>query len=287
MNRWQRYIIHCALLFLYKCTQHGQAFQTPYNLQRRACSRSSNGEHKQTQLQALPVLDIHLPDLSSFNEISRQLTDALDIGADFLQDSEDGMATMNIPEAETSIVLESIGQDLLIFLASSVLVTLVSNSINISPILGYLVAGALLGPHGLDVFSNAKADVELGDFGILFLLFSEGLEVSSARLKRLTNYLPLGFAQISLTTGVITAAIMAGAPQFLDRFLPLDEVRFVSWIASLQKQRQWLIMTHPCITFAGLHKHSKSDRSCGIGTCWNIINISICISSLERERMGE
>lgn len=62
---------------------------------------------------------------------------------------------MNIPEAETSAVLESMGQDLLIFLTSSVLVTLVSNSIGISPILGYLVAGALLGPHGLDVFSNA------------------------------------------------------------------------------------------------------------------------------------
>ena len=173
-------------------------------------------------LHALP--DIHLPDLTSLNEVSRQLTEALDIGADFLQDSEDGMATMTIPEAETSAVLESMGQDLLIFLTSSVVVTLISNSIVITPILGYLVAGALLGPHGLDVFSNAKADVELGDFGILFLLFSEGLEVSSARLEKLTNYLPLGFAQISLTTGVITAAILAGAPQFLDRFLPLDEV---------------------------------------------------------------
>ena len=81
----------------------------------------------------------------------------------------------------------------------------------------------MLGPHGLEVFSNAKADVELGDFGILFLLFSEGLEVSSQRLRKLSNYLPLGFAQISLTTGVITAAILLGGPQLLDRVLPLDE----------------------------------------------------------------
>lgn len=103
------------------------------------------------------------------------------------------------------------------------MVTLGSSALGTSPILGYLVAGALLGPHGLDVFSNAKADVELGDFGILFLLFSEGLEVSSQRLRKLTNYLPLGFAQISLTTGVITAAILLGAPQFLDKVLPLDE----------------------------------------------------------------
>ena len=102
-------------------------------------------------------------------------------------------------------------------------VTLLSTALGTSPILGYLVAGAVLGPHGWDVFSNAKADVELGDFGILFLLFSEGLEVTSARLKKLSDYLPLGFAQISLTTGVITAAILLGAPQFLDRLLPLDK----------------------------------------------------------------
>jgi len=159
-----------------------------------------------------------------FDELSRQLSDALDIGADFLSDSDNlSNGAPSLLEAETSIVLESVGHDLLVFLSSSVVVTLASTSLGFSPILGYLFAGALLGPHGFDVFSNAKADVELGDFGILFLLFSEGLEVSSLRLKKLSDYLPLGFAQISLTTGVITAAILLGAPQFLDRLLPLDE----------------------------------------------------------------
>jgi Kef-type K+ transport system membrane component KefB len=43
----------------------------------------------------------------------------------------------------------------------------------------------------MDIFSNTKADLELGDFGILFLLFSEGLEVSTARLQKLANYLPI------------------------------------------------------------------------------------------------
>lgn len=180
------------------------------------------GAGRQNQLLRAAPFDMlnNLP----FDDLSRQLTDALDIGADFLQDS-DTLSTgqANIPEAETSLVLESVGQDLLIFLISSVVVTLISKASGISPILGYLVAGAMLGPHGLDVFSNERADVELGDFGILFLLFSEGLEVSSQRLTKLSNYLPLGFAQISLTTGVITAALLLGAPQFFDRFLPLDE----------------------------------------------------------------
>lgn len=160
-----------------------------------------------------------------FEDLSRQLADALDVGADFLSDSNGSPQSsgLSIPEAETSLVLESIGRDLLLFLSASVVVTLAGSWLGISPILGYLLAGALLGPHGLDAFSNAKADLELGDFGIMFLLFSEGLEVSSSRLRKLSDYLPLGFAQISLTTGVITSAILLGAPQFLDRFLPLDE----------------------------------------------------------------
>lgn len=80
----------------------------------------------------------------------------------------------------------------------------------------------MLGPNAFNIFSNTKADIELGDFGILFLLFSEGLEVSKERLQKLTNYLPLGFAQISLSVGVLTAAILLGAPQFLNKFVPLD-----------------------------------------------------------------
>jgi len=171
-------------------------------------------------LSSNPLDLAHLP----FEELSRSLSDALDTGAGFLTDSgtlSNGRAS--VPVAETTLVLNSMGHDLLLFLAASVAVTLGSTALGTSPILGYLFAGALLGPHGLDLFANEKADVELGDFGILFLLFSEGLEVSSERLKRLSDYLPLGFAQISLTTGVITAAILLGGPQLLGAVLPLDE----------------------------------------------------------------
>jgi Kef-type K+ transport system membrane component KefB len=150
-----------------------------------------------------------------FAEMANKLSDGLDIGSSLNQIG-------NVPEAATTMVMDSIGRDLLVFLTASVFVTPICKSLKITPILGYLIAGALLGPHGMDMFSNSKADVELGDFGILFLLFSEGLEVSSARLQKLANYLPLGLAQISLTAGTLSAAILLGAPEFLERFLPLD-----------------------------------------------------------------
>jgi len=98
----------------------------------------------------------------------------------------------------------------------------VSKRLGITAILGYLIVGAILGPNGVDVFSNSEADLELGDFGIVFLLFSEGLEVSAERLRALANYLPLGLAQLSLTTGVLFAVLFLGAPQYLDGLLPLN-----------------------------------------------------------------
>jgi Sodium/hydrogen exchanger family len=122
-----------------------------------------------------------------FSELGRELSQSLDIGSNLSRN------VGNLPETTTGLVLESLGYDLLVFLAASVFVTPICRSINTTPILGYLIIGALLGPHGLDVFANSKADVELGDFGILFLLFSEGLEVTTPRLRKLANFLPLGY----------------------------------------------------------------------------------------------
>lgn len=166
-----------------------------------------------------------------FSEIGRELSQSLDIGSNLSRD------VGTIPEKTTGIVLESLGYDLLVFLTASVFVTPICKALNVTPILGYLVIGAILGPHGMDVFANSKADVELGDFGILFLLFSEGLEVTKARLKKLTNFLPLGMAQISLVTGVITAAVLSDVPQILDQYLPLD-----SAMINIQRPSEALVL---------------------------------------------
>ena len=150
-----------------------------------------------------------------FEQLGKQLADTLDIGGAIRVSSGD------VPEAATSMVMDSIGRDLLVFLSASVIVTPLATAIGVTPILGYLLAGAVLGPNGMDMFANSKADFELGDFGILFLLFSEGLEVSTSRLKKLTNFLPLGLAQLSLTAASLSAAIYL-LPDFMGRFIPLD-----------------------------------------------------------------
>jgi len=167
--------------------------------------------------------------VAPFGDFGQNLMKELDIGGgqNLMNELDIGGALDQdigvVPEAATSAVLESVGRDLLVFLVASVVVTPLASFLGVTPILGYLVIGALLGPFGLDLFSNSKADIELGDFGILFLLFSEGLEVSTSRLQKLTKFLPLGLAQISLCAGVLTAAILLGPPEFVERFVTLDE----------------------------------------------------------------
>ena len=128
--------------------------------------------------------------------------------------------------ADTSISLESLGNDIFIFLAASVLVVPLSKSLNVTPVLGFLALGCAIGPFGLGLFSNSEADVELGDFGIVFLLFIEGLQLSPDRVQKLGSFFKLGLAQFLLTIAAITAANLYLGPQILpaaERFIPLDD----------------------------------------------------------------
>merc|ERR1719458_2511029 len=95
----------------------------------------------------------------------------------------------------------ALGKDFLIFLAATVLVVPLSRQLQIIPILGFIAAGILIGPAGLGLLGNSEMDVELGDFGILFLLFSEGLELPFERFSRLAKLAAtIGLGQVVLTT---------------------------------------------------------------------------------------
>ena len=129
-------------------------------------------------------------------------------------------------EAEETVTLSTLGTDLFIFLAASVLVVPASRLLNVTPVLGFLALGCAIGPYGLGLFSDTEADIELGDFGILFLLFIEGLNLSPARLNKLGTFFQLGVAQVLLSIGFIFASTLLIGPQLLpslERFIPLDD----------------------------------------------------------------
>lgn len=136
-----------------------------------------------------------------------------------------GTATV-LAEASNTVSLDALGSDIFTFLVASVLVVPISKVLNITPVLGFLVLGCAIGPYGLGFFSNSEADLQLGDFGIVFLLFIEGLQLSPDRLKKLGNFFQLGLAQFLLTIAAITAANLYLGPRILEtaeRFIQLDD----------------------------------------------------------------
>jgi CPA2 family monovalent cation:H+ antiporter-2 len=61
-------------------------------------------------------------------------------------------------------------------------ITLICRKLRLSVILGYLVVGALVGPHALNWAHNSEYTRDLAEFGIVFLMFTVGLEFSLPKL---------------------------------------------------------------------------------------------------------
>ncbi len=91
-------------------------------------------------------------------------------------------------------------------IAAAVFVVAIFKRLNLSPVLGYLVAGAIIGDNGLAIVNYDQTSL-LGELGVVFLLFAIGLELSIERLKKMRKYVfGLGSLQV-----LITAAIIGGA----------------------------------------------------------------------------
>ena len=74
--------------------------------------------------------------------------------------------------------------------------------------LGYLVAGAVIGPQVLDLTGDAEGKIAFAEMGIVLLLFIVGLELAPARLWRMRKEIfGLGLAQVLLCGAALTAAI--------------------------------------------------------------------------------
>jgi Sodium/hydrogen exchanger family len=123
--------------------------------------------------------------------------------------------------------LNSLGHDFLIFLAAAVVAEPLGKILNVTPVLLYLLFGAVAGPYGLSVFtSGTEVNSEIGDYGILFLLFVEGLNLSPERLKALGSFFSLGATQLLLSVGLIFFGLFFGGPFLLPFFqdvrVPID-----------------------------------------------------------------
>ena len=110
----------------------------------------------------------------------------------------------------------------LIFLITAGVVVPLFRRLRISPVLGFLIAGAILGPFGvgrlatthpffgaISIGGGAGAS-QLAELGVVFLLFMIGLELSWDRLMRMRRLVfGLGAAQVAVTTALLTLQVGA------------------------------------------------------------------------------
>lgn len=99
---------------------------------------------------------------------------------------------------------------ILILLAGALLVLSLVRRFALPPILGYLLVGMLLGPHALNLASDAAAVALLAEIGVVFLVFTLGLEFSLARMIAMkAEVLGVGGLQMLLTTAAFGATAWA------------------------------------------------------------------------------
>jgi CPA2 family monovalent cation:H+ antiporter-2 len=90
-------------------------------------------------------------------------------------------------------------------LAAAIAVLLLSNRLRIPSVVGFLLTGVLIGPSGLRLVSDTERVEMFAEIGVVFLLFSIGLEFSLERLKQIRRFFFLGGSlQALLTIALIT-----------------------------------------------------------------------------------
>jgi len=97
--------------------------------------------------------------------------------------------------------------DVVVFLLAAILAALGVRQLKWSPVVGYLIAGAAIGPHGFALVADVAEVHLLAEFGVVFLMFTIGLELSPERLKAMRSHVfVLGGLQVVVTALVITLA---------------------------------------------------------------------------------
>ncbi|SOB86801.1 Kef-type potassium/proton antiporter, CPA2 family [Sphingomonas guangdongensis] len=108
----------------------------------------------------------------------------------------------------------SLLHDAVPLLGFALIFVLLFRRLGLGATLGYLVAGALVGPQVLNLVGGAESKMDIAELGIVLLLFLVGLELNPTRLWRMKgDIFGLGLLQVVLC-GLAIAAILWLAPSF-------------------------------------------------------------------------
>ena len=105
--------------------------------------------------------------------------------------------------------------DILVLLAAAIITVPVFQRLGLGSVLGYLAAGAIVGPWGLGFIDEIQEIRHISEFGVVFLLFLIGIELKPARLWSMRRMVfGLGTAQV-----VVTGLVIAGLALLFEQSL--------------------------------------------------------------------
>ncbi|MBN1477557.1 cation:proton antiporter [Candidatus Sumerlaeota bacterium] len=114
--------------------------------------------------------------------------------------------------------------DILVLLALAMALGAVFEAMRQSAILGYLLAGALLGPHTLHIVSSEEVMHSMAELGVALLLFSIGLEISWRRLRSLGSVAFVGGTLQLAVTAIAATLLMLALGQGLAASLAIGAI---------------------------------------------------------------
>ena len=93
----------------------------------------------------------------------------------------------------------------IIYLGAAILAVPISRRIGLGAVLGYLLAGIIIGPWGLGLIAEVETVLHFAEFGVVMMLFLIGLELSLDNLLALRSRIfGLGGMQVAVTILIVT-----------------------------------------------------------------------------------
>ena len=132
--------------------------------------------------------------------------------------------------------------EVIVYLTAAVIAVPISKRLGLGSVLGYLIAGVLIGPNVLGIISNAEHTLHFAELGVVFLLFVIGLELQPSRLWVLRRMVfGLGSLQVLLSALAISLlAMLFGMPfkqsGVIGVILALSSTAFVLQMLAEKKQ---------------------------------------------------
>jgi CPA2 family monovalent cation:H+ antiporter-2 len=118
-------------------------------------------------------------------------------------------------------------RELIIILAVSLPIIYLFHRVKLPALVGFLITGVLIGPHGAAIITETAVVERLADIGVVLLLFTVGLEFSITDIMRSLRQLLIGGGtQVLLTIAAVTGIALAFN-------FPLPQAVFFGFLASL------------------------------------------------------